>query len=232
MDDVFAHDVPRPSWPKSIWVSIEVVLVAATVRWSPIWVDLVRTLRARAKGVRFEVTVFGVLLAFGCLVAALQVYKNEINDRYYLPLVFGMILVVPAVLSSAQARGMIPPAHRWAMFSLFLLPMAWFSVAGVHDEFRWQDARWKLIASGLRQGANHSTIQSGWEVNCWYKYQELTREPVVCEGGCSCAMGYGFCCIDDRWRVGMSALPGYRVVESIQPHYWLASGPPVVLSRR
>lgn len=234
LDDVFAHNAPRPSWPKPIWMSLEVVFVAATVLWSPIWVDLGRSLRAKARSTRFEVTVFGALLAFGCLIAALQVYKNEINDRYYLPVTFGMILVVPATLTAPGIKrlGELSRGARWAVFSLFFLPLAWFSVAGVHDEFRWQDARWKLITSGLRQGANYATIQSGWEVNCWYRYEELTREPTVCKDGCRCSMGPGFCCVDDRWRVGMAALPGYRVVESIQPHYWLASGPPVVLSRR
>ena len=70
---------------------------------------------------------FGVLLASGCLVAALQVYKNEINDRYYLPLVFGMILVVPAVLSAPDTGRQILRSGRWAAFALFFLPMAWFS---------------------------------------------------------------------------------------------------------
>ena len=232
LDDVFGHDVPRPHWPKSIWISLEVIFVAATVRWSPICVDLWGALRTKRRGTRFEVTMFGLLLASGCLVAALQVYKDEINDRYYLPLLLGLTLVISTVLSLASGGRHLLRSGGYATFALLFLPIAWFSVAGVHDEFRWQDARWKLIASGLRRGANHSTIQSGWEVNCWYKYEELTHEPVQCDGGCQCTMGYGFCCIDDRWRVGMSALPGYRAIESIQPSYWLASGPPVVLSRR
>jgi hypothetical protein len=231
VDDVFGHDLPRQSWPKGVWVSLEVLFVAATVRWSPIWVDLAKLFRA-IRGTRLEVTTFGTLLAAGCLVAALQVYKNEINDRYYLPLTFGLILVVPAVLALPSTRQQLSGAARWAMFSLFFLPMAWFSVAGVHDEFRWQDARWQLLASALNRGANHATVQSGWEVNCWWRYEELTRETAQCEGGCACAGGPGFCCVDDRFRVGMGTLPGYHVVESIQPKYWLASGPPMVLSRR
>jgi hypothetical protein len=227
VDDVFAFNAPRPSWPKAVWVSLEVLFVVASVRWAPAIVSWVQTLRARRGETRFEVALFGVLLTAGCLIAALQVYKDQINDRYYLPLVFGMTIAVPAALRDVPAR----PA-AWVAFTALLAPLAWFSVAGVHDEFRWQYARWNLIASGLKQGATHSTLQSGWEVNCWWRYEELTREPVICPGGCGCALGPGFCCVDDRWRVGMAAPPGYRTVETIQPRYWLASGPPMVLSKR
>ena len=178
--------------------------------------------------------IFGFLLAIGCLVAALQVYKNEINDRYYLPLRLGVTLVLPATLSGPRgARGYaLSLRGRGAVFAVFFLPLAWFSVAGVHDEFRWQDARWELVLSGLRRGATHATLQSGYEVNCWFRHEDLTDEERKCKGGCRCAMGPGFCCVDDRWRVGMSTLPGYTAVESIQPHYWLAAGPPMILSRR
>jgi len=233
IDDAFAHHGARPSWPREIWAGLEVLFVAATAAWSPVILNTARVLTTRRRTVGYEVSVFGLLLTFGCLVAALQVYKNEINDRYYLPLVFGTLLFVPATLDFV--RGQAPDLvlrEKIAVFALFLLPLAWFSIAGVHDEFRWQDARWKLVTSGLRHGATHATLQSGYEVNCWFRYEDLTDEEKQCKGGCTCRMGPGFCCLDDRWRVGMSLLPGYTQVEAIQPHYWLTSGPPMLLSKR
>jgi hypothetical protein len=225
-DDVFTYNVPRPAWPKGVWQSLEVLFVVGTFWWGAAVTSWARGVRPRRGETRFEVVLFGVLLTMGCLVAALQVYKGEINDRYYVPLILGLTVAVPGALRDVPAR-----AGQWLAFVALTLPLAWFSIAGVHDEFRWQAARWKLIASALRRGATHATLESGWEDNCWWRYEELTREPTSCEGGCYCVRP-GFCCVDDRWRLGLSVQPGYHAVESIQPTYWLASGPPVVLSRR
>jgi hypothetical protein len=228
LDDVYHFNMDHPTWPRAVCVSLEIVFIGAAIRWGRVLAGLVRS-RPRGAGMRFEVGTFGALLAVGSLVAVLQAYKGQIVDRYYLPLVFGMAVAIPAAL-----RDQPPRVLGWLTFLALFLPLGWYTVAAEHDQIQWQDARWKLVASALRRGATYDTVQAGDEVNCWFHYDHLSHDAGPCEGGCSCRLGNGFCCVDDRWRVGMwvAATSGYHSVEVIQPHYWLAAGPPLTLSKR
>jgi hypothetical protein len=236
LDDAFFYDGPKPGWPRGVWVSVEVVLLAAAVLWAAagrsLWRRLVKDGAPTARGL--EVVLAGAALCAICLPAIIQAHQQEMVDRYYLPLILGAAIALPGLISwelDAGGSEVSAGAYGWARSGVAFALLALFSVLGAHDQFRWNDARWELVNLAMQQGGTRATVQGGWEVNCWYRHEGIPPEDQRCPGGCGCAYN-GFCCVDDRWRIGMSLSRGYSVVATRQPSYWLANGPPLVLSRR
>jgi 4-amino-4-deoxy-L-arabinose transferase-like glycosyltransferase len=226
LDDVFFRDVAKPSWPRAVWSGIEVVLIAASALWAAVCAGLARVAR-RTMG--FEILLFASALTVGSLVAVIQTHQTEVVDRYYISLILGSSILVPGVLATTLPSPI--PGHKVARFAFLFSAVALFTIFGAHDQFRWNDARSKLVRAALAQGGTRATVQAGYEFNCWNRYSGLTEDELRCPGGCRCVQ-IGFCCTDDRFRIGMSVSPGYAQIAAIQPSYWLASGPPIVLSRR
>jgi hypothetical protein len=229
LDDVFFYDAAKPSWPRYVWTSLELVFIAASALWSPVSAKLTDAARRAKDEWSVEVLFFAAALTVGSLFAIIQANQDEMADRYYIPLIFGAAILIPGVLATSHAYKGQP--YQNVKFAVLFAPIALFSVLGAHDEFRWNDARWKLVDLAMTSGGTRSTVQGGWEVNCWYKAEGYSPEELACQNGCRCAYT-GFCCVDDRWRIGMSISAGYKQVAAIKPTYWLASGPAVVLSRR
>ena len=229
-DDTFFYDVPKPSWSKDTWARIEVALLLGAAAWSPVGAAFFRLVRAQRAQTRLEVPLAGALLALGSTFAIIQVHQLEMVDRYHLPVILGLALAVPPAIALGRAESWRP--WRLGLFAVVFLPVALFSILGVHDQFRWNEARWELFDTARAQGGTYVTVQGGYEMNCWWQYDgRLTSEARTCGDACRCVY-QNFCCTDDEWRLGLSVLPGYSEVASKQPRYWLAPGPPVVLSRR
>jgi len=229
LDDVFFGNAPKPVWQKYVWASLEVVLVVSSALFSLVCAAVVRAARGASTSSSVEVLLFSGALVLGSMIAIVQTHQIEMVDRYYLPLILGLAVLVPGALATARPRG--PGKYDVVKFIALFAPIALFSVLGVHDEFRWSDARQQMIEVAMSLGGTRATVQAGYERNCWLKYEGLSPRELACEGGCRCAQ-HGFCCVDDRWRVGTSISPGYRQVATAHPNYWLASGPAVLLTRR
>src|ERR1035438_1015594 len=112
------------------------------------------------------------------------------------------------------------------------LPLAFFTIAGLHDYLRWSDAGWELYREALYNGVSPANIQGSFEMNGWHAFDlyESKATPPACRGECRC--GSPWYCLDDSYRVGMNVYGNYEVVAQRQPRYWLAPGPPGILSRR
>jgi hypothetical protein len=233
VDDVYLFDMySRPRWPAAIWKCMEALLIAANLLWIPVLLKL-RACIGATRNLLAEVILFGLLLSASVYGVAVQAYKLEVVDRYYFPCVIAAALSLAAMMSVPGSSALsLHRGWRLAASLAALLPVAWFSIAGLHDEFQWSDARWELVRLAIADGAPPSTVQSGYEVNGWLSYDDFVnrRKPGKCRGPCGCRGGYF--CVDDSYRVGMNLLPGYAPVLSKQPRYWLANGPAVVLSER
>lgn len=225
-DDTFFADVPKPSWRKEVWSVIEAVLIVMLVRWALVGQRLVRHVKQRFPAEHLEVPLFGALLGVGGMFAIVQVHQLEMVDRYHLPVILGLSLAVPSVVGAEKLTRSLG-----LRFAVPLALVAAFTVLGAHDQFRWNEARWALYEKARTLGATRATFQGGYEMNCWWRHEGLRSDELTCGAACGCARA-GFCCVDDHWRVGLSVFPGYTRVDSIQPGYLLAPGPPVVLSRR
>lgn len=230
LDDVWHAGLPAPRWPRQTWVVIEAALLLASVFWVPFFT---RTRRIVREGTELEqeALVFGLGLSLSSFLAFSQAYKLLGFDRYYIPCVLGTGIAVAVMASPSHVRW---PRMRALATLACLLPVGWFSVAGVHDQFRWNDARWLLVRTALAAGADRNSIQAGLEVNGWLDYDDRLSHRVspTCIGGrCGCAFP-GFDCMDDSYRVGMNLLGSYVPLAKVEPGYWLAPGPPLILSQR
>ena len=229
LDDAFFNDVAKASWPKWVWMGIESVLIFAGVLWSPVCAAVGRQWNESKQSWSTEVVWFGVLLTLGGLVAIIQTHQGEMVDRYYLTIIVGLAVLVPTALSTVLPADV--GSYQFLKYATIQGLLVIFCVFGAHDQFRWNDARWKLIGQAMAKGGTRGTVQAGYELNCWNQYERMSPEELGCNGQCRCDNG-GFCCVDDRWRVGLTLRPGYTQVAAIQPSYWLADGPPVILGHR
>jgi hypothetical protein len=228
LTDVYQLDLGGPRWPTSVWIGIQLVLFALAALWAPVLLALRRLVSRERPALAVELSAFAVLFGAASLLVPLQAYKFAVFDRYYLPCLFALAIVL------AQALGEGPPPRRWraAPFAALLLPLVLFSFAGLHDQFRWNEARWALVARAQALGVRPTNLDGGYEVNGWLAVDAVQSGATAsdCVGRCGC--GRGWWCLDASWAIGMNVLSGYQVVASIAPGYRLASGPPLMLSRR
>jgi hypothetical protein len=217
LPDIQFLQMRSPAWPVPAWGAIECVILAASLLWVPVIFTAPAILRQR--GPRAELLLFALLFSLASITATTLVDRLAIFDRYYLPETFGLALALAVILSDA-------PRLSVARFGVALLPMAFFTVAGLHDYFRWSDAGWELYGQALRSGATPANIESSYEMNGWNAFTifQSNTGPIHCDSE--------WFCLDDTYRIGMNVYGNYEVVSQRQPSYWLTSGPPVVLSRR
>jgi hypothetical protein len=217
VSDVYAgSDVAHPDWGEGAWGLIEGATWVSVLLWGALW----RPSGAPSArgGARAELAWFAAAFAVATQAVNIQAYPGNVFDRYYFPCVLALTLFVPAVLPVD-----LRPGWRWAPAVLAAVGLAWFSVAGTHDYFRWNQARLDLYQQARSAGASPSSIDGGYELNGWY----LTGQsyPQTCIGPCSCH-AWSWFCTDNSYRVLMGGVPpGYTDVAVVKPTYWLARGP-------
>jgi len=221
--DVEILRMRSPAWPSPVWGAIECLLLAANTLWAPAILAARDVLRKG--GLRAELLLFAMLFSLASLTVTTLVDRLAAFDRYYLPETFGLALALALILSDG-------PRMSTARFGAALLPLAFFTIAGLHDYFRWNDAGWELYREALGNGVSAANIHASYEMNGWLAFDlyQAKATPPGCIGPCHCDSEWY--CLDDSYRVGMDMYGDYEVVAQRQPRYWLAPGPPVVLSRR
>jgi hypothetical protein len=121
------------------------------------------------------------------------------------------------------------------LYGAAALPLAFFTIAGMHDYFRWNDARWRLVEKALAMGVPSTSIDGGYEVNGWLSLDSMRKgaPQKACIGACRCAANVDiWSCFDDSYRVWMSVSGDYEEVARDTPRYWLGRSRTVYLSRR
>ena len=232
LDDVFHRaDMMRPQWESHTWVIIEWVLLGATFLWGftlrRIW-DFWTS--RRDKPLRQEIVLFSIVWSVVSWAITVQAYRLEIFDRYYFPLVVSFSILIPLLLSEPKETA--EQSGRWlsAVAVVCIVAIGWFTVAGLHDHFRWNDARWELARFAFRQGISPANLAGGFEINGWENYDNVQARHG--DMAPNCRVDYDdFFCVDATYRIGMNTIPGYADWKEEQPSYWLAAGPPVRLLR-
>jgi hypothetical protein len=216
---------PRPRWPAGMWTAIEWLLVGGMLLWSRLPAG--SSDEAHPSPIGAEIRNFGVLLAAIAFVLYVQSFQREVLDRYFFPCVLGIAIA----LGARAAR--FPTIERPWLPLAAALPLCWFSTAGVHDYFRWNDARWKAVALAEADGGRPERIDGGYEVNGWLNYDASVRRvrPDGCRGDCGCRP-QAFYCTDDSYVISMELPPGRTALATLPVSWWLADGPAIILSRR
>lgn len=240
LSDVYWTKLARPRWDPVWWAIVEAVAIQSVALFAPIFVGLRRIGEATRARISLELLAYGALGCGGTLFLSIQAYQMETLDRYHLPSILLLPLFIAVAvsalrneLSSGDVDVATPPTKSFAFAFVVLAPMAWFSIAGLHDYFRWNDARWALFHDAMRLGATPANVEGGYEMNGWLHYDDIQahRPPTECIGPCRCTIQTWYS-QDCSYHIGMNVLPGYTRVVTRAPHYWLAEGPPMYLSKR
>jgi hypothetical protein len=227
LDDVYHQAaMHRPGWSSSVWTWIEWVLLLSTFFWGFAFRRLWQVCTRSEQGaLPREVALFALLWAAFSWVLTVQAYRLEIFDRYYFPLVLCLSVLLPLLWPARVEASRI---WTYAMAAVCTAALGWFSVAGLHDHFRWNDARWNLVHWAFLKGVSPANLAGGFEVNGWENYDNFQS------GGrqmsLNCRVDYDdWFCLDATYRIGMNPIRGYQEWKQEQPRYWLAGGPPVRL---
>ena len=230
LDDVYHQaETQRPFWIGPGWLLIEWVLLIGTLLWGffarRMWIFWKSQ---KQTSLRREIACFSLLWTIVAWIVTVQAYRQEIFDRYYFPLVLSLSILLPLLLvGESEARSRKPSYAVLAVICVAFL--GWFSVAGLHDQFRWNDARWNLANFVFSQGISPADLAGGFEVNGWKNYDNFREHK---ESSCRSPLYIDWFCSGDTYRVGMNVRPDYEEVKQEQPSYWLAPGPPLRLLRR
>ena len=235
LDDVYHQAEPdRPQWNSHVWLFIEWTFLIGTLLWGfasrRVW-SLLKS--SKSETLTREMAVFSLLWAAASWIVTVQAYRLEIFDRYYCPALMSLSILVPLLLNTVEESTRELWGWEHGLAALCTLAMAWYSIAGLHDQFRWNDARWNLANFAFSQGISPANLAAGFEVNGWKNYDNWRQrnEGTACRGSCRSCKDDWFC-TDDSYAIGMNNRVGYEVWKTEQPKYWLAPGPPLRLLRR
>ena len=215
-----------PHWPAGIWTAIEWVLIGGTLGWS-FWWAMPKATDVHSRALRFFAIAFGLSTA----AITIQAYQDEVLDRYFFPGVLAIVLLLGSAgqtVAFSRRRGW----RRPFLVALAVLPLAWFTLAGLHDYFRWNDARWSLAHQALKV-VGPDNLDGGFEVNGWLNYNNVRngRIPRHCIGPCSCQYTF-FSCSDDSYQISFE-VPSNRVIVAEQsPSFWLFPPGKIYLTKR
>jgi hypothetical protein len=218
LPDVQFLQMRSPAWPAAAWGTLELILLAAGLLWVPLMFAAPRIIRKG--GLRAELLLFSLLFAAASLTVTTFVDRLAAFDRYYLPETFALTLALGLILSEA-------PRISIVRYAVALLPLAFFTVAGLHDYFRWNDAAWDLYRQALRSGVSPTSIEASYEMNGWNAFSQF-KDAGFPKTQCDSE----WFCLDNAYRIGMNVYGNYEPVAQRQPRYWLAPGPPLILSKR
>ena len=231
LDDVYHQAVMnRPQWSGSIWTWIEWILLFSTFLWGfairRIW--QVCTTPAK-KSLKQEIALFSLIWIAFSWTLTVQAYRLEIFDRYYFPVVLCLSILIPLLWDRPEPGAAHAP-WSYAAAAVCTVALGWFSIAGLHDHFRWNDARWNLVRYAFSSGVSPANLAGGFEVNGWENYDDFQAHHG--QMSLNCRVNYDdWFCLDATYRIAMNPISGYEQWKEEQPSYWLAYGPPVRLLR-
>ena len=202
--------------PRLLWQIVTIVGVAgAAILLRHVLTAIGDVTRRRkqpspARWISVFVISVGVLYAGPLLLISKICYF----DRYFLPLM--PLLMVAACLASAQS-GRI--SRVWAASALaVLLILGGFGVAGTHDYFGWNRARWKAYLDLVEVEKIPSTkVNGGYECNGWFSYREREDWEKF---------------IDNTYVITLGPVDGYEVIEQYPVRNWLPYGQDEILVLR
>jgi hypothetical protein len=235
LDDVFHQaDTARPQWSPQVWKVIQWALLAATSLWGFVILRIRSFRRSPATtSLAREIGLFSVLWAAISWIVTVQAYQLQVFDRYYVPIILCTAIFLPLFTTSTTTGNDAAAGLRWdyVLAGICTVALAWFSVAGVHDYFRWNDARWDLARFAFHEGISPEHLAAGYEVNGWKNFDNWEAQQGRMAD--NCRVNYDdFFCSDASYRIGMNGIPGYTEWKQEQPSYWLAAGPPIRLLRK
>ena len=208
LTDVYWENAQRPHSSAIPWLVLEAIALVISLAWS----SVVTRLRENKN----EVALFGVMFSLLSLIAVLISYRYDVFDRYHYPAIFGLTISLATLLPKGSERRLFGVGIFWVAL------LAVFSTLGLHDYFRWQEARARLLAQAQSRGIALSEIDGGFEPNGWNTVEGKA-------GSLGCGARVAWFCRDRPYRVGLEQRSSERLLASQGITAWLAAFPDLKL---
>jgi len=158
--------------PKAVWVAVTVFCaIGASFLWTYLGLFMRRIfMQVRAKKeIQNEdiicIFLFNVLVIY---VGALLVHS--FFDRYLIP----CLPLIPVILIRLAFQQPVQVVFHKRVFVssavIVLSVFAFYCIAGTHDYFAWNRAKWQAIESVLKSGVEPINLDAGLEFNSWSTY--------------------------------------------------------------
>lgn len=223
LSDVYVQNgAVKPGAYQSFWTLVQIIaMTSAPFLWLKGY-DIVSKAR-RLPSHTLEVLVFGLALAGFSVFVVIQSFQGLIFDRYHLGAFLGLLLSVGALLVPVQDK---LSRHSIVAFVLLLLPVSVFSIAGVHDYFRWNEERWAAYSALVDSGIDPQQIDGGYEINGWNAFERPVKpeEP-------ACDVLKSWFCPDRPYRIGLNLNAGDEVIAARSANSWLKNFPPILVTK-
>jgi hypothetical protein len=201
----------RPRVSVFPWLALETFAVFTSLAWARV-VTSVREHKS-------EIGVFGICFGLLSLVAVLLSYRYGVLDRYHYPGILGFTIALAAFFQMENERRLRRTAVVWVAM------MAVFSTLGLHDYFRWQEARARLMSQAQQRGILLSDIDAGYEFNGWNTVEGDGGSP-------GCGPEVRWFCRNRRYRIGLEQAHGDSLILSQATDAWLVHFPDLKLFER
>jgi hypothetical protein len=230
LPDVAVDNYPCPHVSELFTRIIEGVLVAGAALWGL----LVPAVARASGGPRLPREILG--FAFASLVVSvtlpIQAFQLTIFDRYFVGPILALAIILPLLI---ERSGVQLTRARATAFVALLLPMGWLTVAGLHDYFRWNDARWSAGRALLDRGVSPLHIQGGYELNGWLNFdgRRVPLRSSDCIGACGCPGDWStWHCTDESYRIAINPVRGFDIIDRVPVSRWLVPGSDILVLRR
>ncbi len=211
LTDVYWQGASRPRASHLPWWLLEALAFIASLAWGSVII--------RLRSAKNEIAVFGIVFSLLSLAAVLLAYRFDVFDRYHYPGMIGFTIAATLLLPRERQSRFIKLASVWIAL------LALFSTLTIHDYFRWQEARARLIARSLRRGITVSQIDSGFEPNGWNTVELRAGSP-------GCGPEDGWFCTSRPYRIGLEQRAGDRLIDTESVDAWFATFPELKLLAR
>jgi hypothetical protein len=211
LTDVYWENAQRPHISAIPWLLLEAIALILSLAWGSV--------ASRLRENKNEVALFGMMFSLLSLIAVLVSYRYDVFDRYHYSGILGLTIALAILLpKSSESR-----LRRVGIIWIALLAV--FSTLGVHDYFRWQEARAQLLAQAQSRGIAVSQIDAGFEPNGWNTVDGNAGSP-------GCGAEVAWFCRDRLYRIGLEQRSSERLLVTQRTTAWLAAFPDLKLLER
>ncbi|MBC7398071.1 MAG: hypothetical protein H7333_11565 [Bdellovibrionales bacterium] len=220
--DVYVlNEAVKPGHSRTIWLIVEVILLLISMRWFRVWASSKALMSLKMNAVERTLSRFGLFSIGITLLVVVGAFQGQIFDRYLLGALFGLMFFLPLLFDRTHP---VLSRTRWVLAYLPIVLLAGYTVMGVHDSFRWQEARGRLIVSAQAKSIDLAQLDAGYEPNGWHFYE--SRKPRGEQDACE---EKNWFCVDRPYRISLNPKAGDEVISIESVATWLANFPPLYL---
>jgi hypothetical protein len=186
-------------------------LIALSIAWARVWPAL--------KTAKSEIAFFGICFALLNYAGVGLSFQTAIFDRYHYIGIIGFTIALAAILPAAAVSRFTRAATIWTVV------LGIISTLGLHDHFRWQEARAALAVEARKMAIQPGQLDAGYEINGWNEIEKLGMSP-------DCGYKQFWFCGTRPYRIGTTKYGSDQILMSRHIRWWFLPFPDMLLLKR